>query len=171
MSHIHSRPCRKEFATESPRRICVWKRCSTAAGHLRVQLFGSGSILNEALHAPEILQERFNVQADVWSVTSYKLLHQDALDTERWNRFIHSSPTRALHHADASDATGGKSDSIVVAASDYMKVLPDSIARWIPGRWFLLVQTDMGAAMGVKSFLSFFSKSMRITSRLPPFTH
>ncbi len=52
----------------------------------RAQLFGSGAILNEALKAQEILAERFNVAADVWSITSFKELYMDGTDCDRWNR-------------------------------------------------------------------------------------
>ena len=51
-----------------------------------MQLFGSGPILNEALRAQQILAEKYDVAADVWSVTSYNELRRDALDVERWNR-------------------------------------------------------------------------------------
>src|SRR6202043_598230 len=56
---------------------------------LRAQLFGSGAILREALTAQEILAEKYGVSADVWSVTSYKTLYTDGIDTERWN-LLHS---------------------------------------------------------------------------------
>src|SRR5213075_2054241 len=52
---------------------------------LKAQLFGSGAILNEVLHAQEILEQKYSVAADVWSVTSYKELYLDAIETERWN--------------------------------------------------------------------------------------
>ena len=52
---------------------------------LRAQLFGSGAILREALKAQEILEEKYGVAADVWSVTSYKALYNDGIETERWN--------------------------------------------------------------------------------------
>ncbi|MCL6645915.1 MAG: hypothetical protein K6U88_13265, partial [Dehalococcoidia bacterium] len=50
----------------------------------RAQLLGSGSIMNEVLKAQEML-EKYGVAADVWSVTSYKELYRDAIETERWN--------------------------------------------------------------------------------------
>ena len=134
-------------------------RKSTAQGDGRspVQLFGSGSILNEALKAQEILQERFNIAADVWSVTSYKLLHQDALDTERWNRLHPSAVQRTPFITQVlRDVVGEKSDAVVVAASDYMKVLPDSIARWIPGRLISLGTDGFGRSDGRKELRSFF---------------
>src|SRR5690606_40579834 len=58
----------------------------------KAHLFGSGSILNEALKAAEILEADYDVSADVWSVTSYKNLHRDALDTERWNMLHPDEP-------------------------------------------------------------------------------
>ena len=67
---------------------------------LRAQLFGSGAILNEALRAQEILEKNYGVAADVWSVTSYKCLYTDAIETERWNR-LHPgrNAPRSLHRA------------------------------------------------------------------------
>src|SRR5260370_13984586 len=56
---------------------------------LRAQLFGSGAILNEALRAQEILETKYGVPADVWSVTSYKELYNNGIETERWIRFHH----------------------------------------------------------------------------------
>ena len=61
---------------------------------LRAQLFGSGAILREALHAQEILEEKYGVAADVWSVTSYKALYYDGIETERWN-LLHPGKSRA----------------------------------------------------------------------------
>ncbi len=99
-------------------------------GQPRAHLLGSGTILNEALEAQKILAERFDVSADVWSATSYKMLHQDAVETERWNRLHHGSKPRAPYVRRAF----GKERGVFVAASDYLKALPDSIGRWLPGR-------------------------------------
>ena len=63
-----------------------------AKGKARVQLFGSGPILNEALKAQQILAEKYNVAADVWSVTSYNELRREALKVERWNRLHPAEP-------------------------------------------------------------------------------
>jgi len=96
-------------------------------GEATVQLFASGPILNEALRAQEILTEKFQIAADVWSVTSYTELRREAIATERWNR---------LHPAEAERKTyletvlaGAKGP--IVAASDYMKALPDVLAPWL----------------------------------------
>jgi pyruvate dehydrogenase E1 component len=95
-----------------------------------VQLFGSGPILNEALKAQQILAEKYNVPADVWSVTSYNELRRDALATERWNRLHPDQPERRPYLAVALDGAAGP----IIAASDYMKVMADQIAPWLPGR-------------------------------------
>jgi pyruvate dehydrogenase E1 component len=92
------------------------------------QLFGSGSIMNEVLKAAQMLEQDYKVAADVWSVTSYKALHRDALETERWNR-LHPTETPRVSFA----ATAlGEAKGVFVAASDYMKQLPDSLSRHLP---------------------------------------
>ncbi len=95
---------------------------------LRAQLLGSGSILNEALKAQSILAERYGVGADVWSATSYKELRRDALEAERWNLLNPGQPARTPYFTTVLQDTPG----VIVAASDNVKTLPDSIARWAP---------------------------------------
>jgi pyruvate dehydrogenase E1 component len=99
-------------------------------GKAVVQLFGSGPILNEALKAQQILAEKYNVPADVWSVTSYNELRREALDAERWNRLHPDQPERTPYLVDAIRGADGP----IVAASDYMKVVADQIAPWLSGR-------------------------------------
>jgi pyruvate dehydrogenase E1 component len=93
-----------------------------------VQLLGSGAIMHEALQAAEILERDFGVAAHVWSVTSYKALHRDALEVDRWNR-LHpgETPRRPYVHEALADAKGP-----IVAASDYVKMLPDALSRYAP---------------------------------------
>lgn len=95
---------------------------------LRAQLFGSGAIMNQVLRAQELLQEKYNIAADVWSVTSYKELRRDALNVERWNLLHPNEKPRIPYITQClKDAPG-----VFVAASDYMKLLPDSIRPWSP---------------------------------------
>ncbi len=95
---------------------------------LRAQLFGSGTIMYEVLKAQQILEEKYGVAADVWSVTSYKQLYRDGNDCDRWN-MLHPGETPRVPFVTQSlkDAPG-----VLVAASDYMKVLPESISQWLP---------------------------------------
>jgi len=108
----------------------IYRVSAAANGPARVQLWGSGSILNQALRAQKLLWEKFQIPADVWSVTSYNLLRAEALETERWNRLHPASPARKPYIQQVMEATEGP----IVAASDYMKVLADQLAPWLSGR-------------------------------------
>ncbi|MCX6589831.1 MAG: pyruvate dehydrogenase (acetyl-transferring), homodimeric type [Acidobacteria bacterium] len=101
-----------------------------AAESPQAMLFGSGAILNEAIEASQILAERYGVATDVYSVTSYNELRRDLLEAERWNRLHPAEAPRTgyLH------AVVGGSELPIIAASDYMKIVPDQIAPWLPGR-------------------------------------
>ena len=99
-------------------------------GKPQVQLFGSGPILNEALRAQQILAGKYGVAADVWSVTSYNELRRDALQVERWNRLHPGKPPKAPYIVRALVGAEGP----IIAATDYMKVVADQVAPWLPGR-------------------------------------
>src|SRR5438093_11778709 len=98
-------------------------------GKARVQLFGSGAILPEALKAQKLL-EAYDVAADVWSVTSYQELYRDGHAAERWNRLHPGEKPRVPYVTQCL----GDSEGAIVAASDYVKALPDAIDRWLPRR-------------------------------------
>ena len=102
-----------------------------------IQLFGSGCILMQTLLAQEILADRFDVHADVWSATSYQQLRRNALVCDRWNRRHPEAPQRSsyLHRVLGDISTP------IVAASDFMKAVPDLIAPWIATR-FVTLGTD-----------------------------
>jgi pyruvate dehydrogenase E1 component len=93
-------------------------------------LLGSGAILNECLKARDILEADYGIAADVWSVTSYKNLYWDAQDTERINRL---NPEKKPRPSFLQQQTDGES-GVFVAACDYLKALPETIARQLPGR-------------------------------------
>ena len=95
-----------------------------------MQLWGSASMLNEALRAQRLLWEKYQVPADVWSVTSYNQLRRDGLSVERWNRLHPAEPARKPFVQQAMEGTQGP----IIAASDYMKVLADQVAPWLSGR-------------------------------------
>jgi pyruvate dehydrogenase E1 component len=103
----------------------------------RAQLIGSGVILLEALRAQEILAQKFDVAADVWSATSYQQLRDEALSVERWNRLHPGEPARTPYVTKALESAPGP----VIAATDYMKSVPDMVSRWIP-RPFTSLGTD-----------------------------
>jgi pyruvate dehydrogenase E1 component len=99
-------------------------------GKAAVHLFGSGAILNEAVRAQRILADKFEVRADVWSLTSYNELRRDALAVERWNRLHPGEAPRTPYILEALAGAEGP----IIAATDYMKAVADQIAPWLSGR-------------------------------------
>ena len=97
----------------------------------RAQLLGSGVILREVLKAQDILAAKYDVAADVWSATSFQQLRNEALDCERWNRLHPSEPARVPYVTQLLEKTQGP----IVAATDYMKSVPDMVGRWVPRRF------------------------------------
>jgi pyruvate dehydrogenase E1 component len=113
-------------------------------GKVRVQLLGSGTILREVLAAADLLQEKFSIPADVWSVTSFSELRRDALDVERWNaRHPGAKPRKAYVTECFADRNGP-----FVAATDYMKLVSDQIRQWVPGRFVALGTDGFGRSDG-----------------------
>jgi pyruvate dehydrogenase E1 component len=109
-------------------------------GKPRARILGSGAILNEAVKAQRILEDDFGVASDVWSVTSYKELHREGTETERWNLLHPGEKKRSPYLTSLlSEETGP-----VVAASDYVRALPDSVARFIPARMISLGTDGFG---------------------------
>jgi pyruvate dehydrogenase E1 component len=106
----------------------------------KVTLLGSGTILNEVVKAQEILASQYQVAADVWSVTSFKELYTDAIETDRWNRLHPQESPRQAYVQDCLQGGNG----VVVAASDYMKALPGMISPWVPGRLIALGTDGFG---------------------------
>lgn len=118
----------------------IYKLKPATAGEAVAQLFGSGPILNEVLRAQEILATKYNVQTDVWSVTSYNELRRDALAVERWNRLHPAEPERKSYLQKSLENVTGP----VIAATDYMKVVPDQLAPWLSGRLVTLGTDGFG---------------------------
>ena len=108
-----------------------------AKGVAQAHLFGSGPILNEAVRAQQILAEKYNIATDVWSVTSYNELRRDALDCERFNRLHPAEKERTPYVLSALGAAKGP----IIAASDYMKSMPDGLSPWL-GQRLVSLGTD-----------------------------
>src|SRR4030095_14615620 len=104
------------------------------SGTLCVQLLGSGTILREALAAAELLERAWNIGADVWSVTSFTELRRSGLEIERWNRFNPTEEPKLTWIEQCLGPTTGP----VIAASDYVRAVPDLIRTWVPRRYVTL---------------------------------
>jgi pyruvate dehydrogenase E1 component len=134
-----------------------YRAATTPSAKLRAQLFGSGSILNEALRAQEYLEEHYGVSADVWSVTSYKSLYSDGLETERSNRLHPNERPRVPYVTEClADAPGA-----LVAATDYLKALPNVVSKWMPRHLASLGTDGFGRSENRQSLRDFFEVDWR----------
>jgi pyruvate dehydrogenase E1 component len=125
----------------------------------RAQLLGSGAILPEVIKAQKLL-EKYGVAADVWSVTSYKELYKDAISAERWNMLHPSEKPRVPYVTEQLAGTEG----VLVAASDYIKSLPLSVARWMPRPLHALGTDGFGRSDARPALRNFFEvDSMFVT--------
>ncbi|MEO8168891.1 MAG: pyruvate dehydrogenase (acetyl-transferring), homodimeric type, partial [bacterium] len=118
----------------------------------RAHVFGSGPIMREALRAQEILAEQFNVSADVWSATSYKRLRNEAMNAKRWN-MLHPTATPKKSYV---EHILEKETGVFVAATDYMKIVPDQIAAWVPSGLLSLGTDGFGRSDTRKHLRRFF---------------
>ncbi|MCS7166892.1 MAG: pyruvate dehydrogenase (acetyl-transferring), homodimeric type [Gemmatales bacterium] len=119
---------------------------------LRVHILASGPMVVEALRAQTMLDEQFHIQADVWSVTSFVLLRREALEIERWNWLHPEAPPRKPYITQLMEAEPWP----VVAVSDYMKILPDGLAKWVPQGIFSLGTDGFGRSADRPMLRRFF---------------
>ncbi|MEZ4650337.1 MAG: pyruvate dehydrogenase (acetyl-transferring), homodimeric type [Candidatus Eisenbacteria bacterium] len=116
----------------------------------QVRLLGSGSILQQALRAQELLSS-FGIASEVWSVTSYVELRRDALEVERQNRVDWKKPEKKPYVTKALGA-----GLPTVAVSDFMKSVPDMITPWVPGRYVTLGTDGFGRSDTREALRRFF---------------
>ena len=121
-------------------------------GQTRVQLMGSGTILREVLYAARLLRDEFGMPSDVWSVTSFNELRRDALAVERWNQLHPAEEPRTSYLEQKLTKRPGP----YIAATDYMKIVPDQIQRWVPGRYVTLGTDGYGRSDGRDALRKFF---------------
>jgi pyruvate dehydrogenase E1 component len=107
---------------------------SGGRGKVRATLMGSGTILRECLAAAKILENDYGIPADVFSITSFSELRREALETERWN-LMHPTETARVPYVESllKDHEGP-----IVAATDYMRIVPDQVREWVGGRYVTL---------------------------------
>lgn len=106
----------------------------------RVQLFGSGAIMNCVLEGQKILAEKYGISSDVWSVTSYTQLRRDAQECARWN-MLHPTETPRVSFLEKSmEGVEGP----FIAASDYVQAHSEQIAPFLPGEMLILGCDGMG---------------------------
>ena len=136
-NETHPMPALPEGAEDGILRGLYRSRPAIAERTHRVQILASGTAMQAALEAQRVLDEEHEVGADVWSATSYQQLRNDALSVERWNRLHPTDTPRRPYIAEVLDGVDGP----VIAVTDFVKAVPDEIARWVP-RPFVPLGTD-----------------------------
>jgi pyruvate dehydrogenase E1 component len=106
----------------------------------RPQLFGSGTILNEVLRGQQILKDKYGIGTDVWSVTSYSELCRESLDCHRWNLLHPTAEPKKSYLTQQLEGNHGP----YIAASDNVRLVPDQLRQWIPGKYTVLGTDGFG---------------------------
>jgi len=151
-------PAMPEGAAEGiTRGLYLFKTVGGSSEDATVQLFGSGAIMNRVLAAADQLAEKYGLVVNVWSVTSYKALHQDGLDCERWNMRHPEKEPRRSYLEETLDGVSG----VFVAATDYVKALPETIGKWLPGPLVSLGTDGFGRSDGRRHLREFFEVDER----------
>ena len=119
---------------------------------LHANLFGSGTIMQEVIKAAEILESKYDVASDIWSITSYKELYKNGNDVDRWNMFHPGETQRVPYVTELLKNAEG----VFVAASDYVKAMPESISAWFPRPLLALGTDGFGRSEGRASLRDFF---------------
>ena len=126
----------------------------------QAQILASGPIMLQALRAQELLGEQFDVSADVWSATSYKRLRNEALNAQRWNMLHPTNPPKKSYLETTLEGAAGP----FVAVSDYIKLVPDQIAPWVPGGLLSLGTDGFGRSDTRPRLRRFFEVDAELTA-------
>ena len=160
MNEQYEMPAMPEGAREGiVKGMYRFSKSANGKSKLKAQLLGSGTILNEVIGAAKLL-ENYGVAADVWSVTSYNELYRDAHGAERWNMLHPGEKPKVPYVTQCLGETKG----VIVAASDYLKVLPASIDRWMPRRVRSLGTDGFGRSEDRKHLREFFEVDARFVA-------
>ncbi|HLJ03288.1 MAG TPA: pyruvate dehydrogenase (acetyl-transferring), homodimeric type [Solirubrobacteraceae bacterium] len=152
MNENYHHPAMPEGSQEGILRGMYMLRESRLESYLRVQLMGSGTILNEVLAAAEILESDFGVAADVWSVTSFTELRRDGIEAERWNMLHPLDPPRRAYVTQCLQDRQGPT----VASTDYIRTYADQIRQWVPRRYVVLGTDGFGRSDMRQALRRFF---------------
>jgi pyruvate dehydrogenase E1 component len=153
MNENYQQPAMPEGAQEGILR--GMHQFAAADGDAQVRLLGSGTILREVIAGGDLLREDFGVESDVWSVTSFTELRRNGIEAERHNRLHPGADARA---AFVEESLGSADDAgaPIVAATDYMRALPDGIRPWVHAPYTVLGTDGFGRSDYRKALRGFF---------------
>jgi len=132
-----------------------FKKSAKKSKKKKATLLGSGALMTQVIKAADVLEKDYSVTVDIWSITSYKALYDDAIDTERINRLnaqLNESPNYIQQCFEGEDG-------VFVAVTDYLKALPESIAKWFPNKLTALGTDGFGRSDDRESLREFFEVS------------
>ena len=121
-------------------------------GKIKVQLLGSGTILREIISAAEILSKDYNIDSDVWSVTSFNELRRDGMETERWNLLNPDEKRKKSYVQKCLE----KRDGPIIAASDYTRSFSDQIRPYTNKPFYSFGTDGYGRSDTRKNLRKFF---------------
>jgi pyruvate dehydrogenase E1 component len=135
-------------------------RPANAEGKVKAHIFGDFSAINAALKAQEILATDYGVDADVWSATSYKNLRQDCMECERWNALHPGSKKKKKSYL---EGVLENEKGPFIAVSEWMRIVPQQIERWVPGGLYTLGTDGFGRSESRADLRNFFETSAEHT--------
>ena len=121
-------------------------------GKIKIQLLGSGAILREMLSAGEILSKDYNIDSDIWSVTSFTELRKDGMETERKNLL---NPGEKPEKSYVEKCLGER-DGPIIAASDYIRTHADQIRPYLSKPYYSFGTDGYGRSDSRKQLRRFF---------------
>ncbi|MCA9796016.1 MAG: pyruvate dehydrogenase (acetyl-transferring), homodimeric type, partial [Candidatus Eremiobacteraeota bacterium] len=124
---------------------------------LHAKLLGSGSIMGEVLEAQEVLQDTYGIATEVYSVTSYKELRREALEADRYNMLHPTSEHKIPYLQEQLE----DDVSVIVAVSDYVRAIPDSIRPWLTNTMISLGTDGFGRSDTREGLRDFFEIDSR----------
>jgi pyruvate dehydrogenase E1 component len=157
MNEFYQHPPMPEGSTEGILKGLYRLQGPTGKKKARAHLFGSGTILIEAIKAKTVLEQQYGIPTAVYSATSYKELYLDGTRVDRWNRLHPDEEQKTTHVADVLSGEKGA----VVAATDYLKAVPASVAPWVPLPMTVLGTDGFGRSDGRQSLRDYFEVDTR----------
>jgi pyruvate dehydrogenase E1 component len=130
---------------------------ASAKSERKATLLGAGTILREVIAAAEMLAKDYDVHCEVLSAPSFSELRRDALDCDRWNLLHPTETARVPYVAEVLQHRAGP----FVAASDYVRNVPDQIRQWVPGRYVVLGTDGYGRSDGREALRAHFEVDRR----------
>jgi pyruvate dehydrogenase E1 component len=153
LNENYKQPAIPEGAVEGIKKGIYKLETVEAKNNYKVNLLGSGSILQQVRSAAKVLAEDYAIASDIYSVTSYNELTRDAQDVERYN-MLHIDEEDKVPYV--TQVLGDDADSIFVSATDYMKAYSEQISPYVKGSFKALGTDGFGRSDSRANLRSFF---------------